>query len=501
MNKTCTINDIIHTMQNNHSIVYKPYLRKAYNFAAEKHDGVFRKSGEPYINHPLRVAHFLASWGLECDTIIAALLHDVVEDCDVTVEDISEMFSENIARLVDNVTSIDGSITEAEKSTLTKEEIDRMSEVKLLENMNRKALLIKIADRLDNLYTIGCFPINKQIKKARDTREIIIPLAELAKAYYLADELSNLCLRIEHKDTYDEISEAYQILLLQNNTSTTFVINKIHSLISDLSKLNDLPIRNGGVADQDALTLSKAIAKFECNKRSIASLRRQTVKTLENCNSSLRGIFTKAEIPFYDMTFVIKDSFLDENPKKSATDVFFSFYEKYLLDLGMEIEKFARTSDGHSSYLLLKDEMENRYRVFVRSELDYIRFRIGDIVDEMDGFNIKGVDPYEPSGFRNKKIKVYKQDGSEMYIDDGATVLDFAFAIHSDIGLHFDYATIDGNPDRLGPHVRLSEGDRVVVYHSMKVTPSITWFRHVKTSNAINHLIAEFVDAKKKDPE
>ena len=85
-----------------------------------------------------------------------------------------------------------------------------------------------------------------------------------------------------------------------------------------------------------------------------------------------------------------------------------------------------------------------------------------------------------------------------MYIDDGATVLDFAFAIHSDIGLHFDYATIDGNPDRLGPHVRLSEGDRVVVYHSLKVTPSITWFRHVKTSNAINHLIAEFVDAKKK---
>ncbi|MBR5975576.1 MAG: HD domain-containing protein [Clostridiales bacterium] len=504
MNKVCTIDDIIHTMQSNHSVVYKPYIKKAFSFAEEKHKGVLRKSGEAYINHPLRVAHFVASWGLESDSVIAALLHDVVEDCDVTVEDIGEMFNENIAKLVDSVTSIDCSISEAEKSILSKEDIDRMSEVKLIENMNRKALLIKIADRLDNLYTIGCFPPNKQIRKARETREIIIPLAEMAKAYYLVDELQNLCIRIEHKDRYDEISEAYQLLLLQNQLSSSFIIDRLNSVISDLSKLNDLSIRTGGVADRDAQLLSRAISKFECKKRSVASLYRQTVKILENCNQSLRSLFTKELIPLYDMTFVIKDAFLDENKKKNAQDVFFSFYDKYLIGLGLEIIEFGRTSDNNSTYILLMDEMENRYRVFVRSELDYVRYRIGDIVDEMDDFNFKGVDPYEPSGFRKKKIKVYKRDGSEMFIDDGATVLDFAFAIHTNIGLHFEYATIDGNPERLGPHVRLNEGDKVVIHHNLKVTPSITWFRHVKTSNAINHLIAAIDASNKKkenDPE
>ena len=116
--------DIIRAMEEKHSDVNKSGIKKACSFAAEKHKGQTRVSGEPYINHPKRVAYIVAKLGMDSDTVIASLLHDLVEDCNVTIEEIASAFNQNVADLVESVTSVNAEITEAEKKRLTKTDID-----------------------------------------------------------------------------------------------------------------------------------------------------------------------------------------------------------------------------------------------------------------------------------------------------------------------------------------------------------------------------------------
>lgn len=501
-----TVEDILHTMEEKHSVVYKSAIKKAANYAAEKHTGVFRSSGEPYINHPLRVAYTVASWGLESEAVVAALLHDVVEDCDdVTIETIKNLFNLRIANLVDSVTSVDNTITEAEKQKLTKADIDKMSDAKLIKNMNRTALLIKISDRLDNLNTIGCFPVEKQIKKARDTREILVPIAEKASAFELIDELENLCIKIEHNDRNTAIGEAYNRMLIHNKASTHMFLSMFKGLVDSLAGISDNSMSKQILNESKGTGLSKAIKGLEYKDRSISSLYRQVVNESDiyramqfnstNTNSAnswkLPPLVTidKSNTAAYDITLIINDDYVDTRENYDINDIFFLLYDKFMINSGVEICSVKYTTHGNSSYILIRDEMGNLYRVFVRSEFDYLRYKIGDIVDGMDEFNFKDVDEEDPKRAFNKKIKVYRRDGTSMYIDEGATVLDFAFAIHTEIGLHFKYAQIDGNPAKLPPYTPLSEGDLVSIEHSEEIVPSITWFKYVKTSKAIERLI------------
>lgn len=509
---TITIDDILNTMKTKHAVFYKNSIKKAAKYAEEMHEGVLRCSGEPYINHPIRVAYMVASWGLESEAVVAALLHDVVEDCeDVSTGTVAKMFSVRIANLVDSVTSVDSIITNAEKKKLTKADIDRMSDTKLIKNMNRSALLIKIADRLDNLTTIECFPIEKQIKKARDTREILIPLVEIAGAYQLIDELENLCVKIEHHDRFVAISEAYNKMLIHSSASTTIFLNKLSSLVELLTGLSNDTLSNTILTDSKGSVLSKAIKRIEYKQRSVSSLYRQIVRKSDrikmlkavnsndqnNLSKTIPGQFEKILLDdinnentaIYDITLIINDEFIDAREAFDIKDIFFQFYDKYLINNDIKICSVNYTPHGKASYILIMDKMDNLYRVFTRSESDYVRFKIGDIVDGMDEFNFKVIDEDDPKNTFNNKIKVFRRDGSAMYIDEGATVLDFAFAIHTEIGLHFDYAIIDGDPSQQPPYRRLSEGDLVIIYDSEEITPSLKWFKYVKTSKAVERLI------------
>lgn len=277
-----TIDSIIHIMKEKHSVVYKDAIKKAYKLASEKHKGTTRNSGEAYINHPVRVAYRIASWGLDNDSVIAALLHDVVEDCGVTKEEIAAMFNMAIANLVDNVTSVDTTITDAEKKHLTKSDIDKMSATKLIRNMNRRALLVKIADRLDNLDTIDCFEVEKQIKKARDTREILIPIAYAAGAFQLIDKLEDYCIKIEHLDRYNSIAEAYNKILFRNKSSIDLFLNGFVSLINSLSGIAKDSFSNSILKQSNGTGLSKALNRIEYKSRSISSLYRQAVRSHTN---------------------------------------------------------------------------------------------------------------------------------------------------------------------------------------------------------------------------
>lgn len=472
------IEDVLKELGKNHKVTNKSMVKKAYEYAYQMHKGTTRKTGEPYIMHPLRVANLVASWGFESDIICAALLHDTVEDCDTTLDDLSSMFNSNIANMVDAVTAIDKELKEY--ANLSKEEVDHLSDIQLQEKMSESALFIKVADRIDNLRTIDGFKEEKKIAKAKHTREIIIPMLMKEEAYQLIDVLEDLCLKIEHPARYNTLNAMYSNLRKRNSFTTDKTLKLFSEVFSP-----DSPI----VSNQ-YMTLSNSIVKFKCNPRSLVSVYRQVNSQADNISKDLSRLLTKKNIAMYDLTLVISDDFRtnrtgNNSEELTPTNIFFKLYEKYLADKNIYIIDFRHTTYNDSRYYILCDEMDNLYRIFVKSETEYMRYKLGHVIDieEITDFTIAESDPTA------KKIKVFRKDKSSMYIDAGATMLDFAFAIHSEIGLHFDYAFIDDSKTQHHAYERLNEGDTITVITNPEVKPNLQWFKYAKTSKAVEHLI------------
>lgn len=274
------IDDVMNELVKNHKVSNKKTVKKAYDYALEMHDGQTRKSGEPYIMHPLRVARFVATWGFESDSICAALLHDVVEDCNTSLDEVERLFGDSISKIV-----VDKDIENADE--LTKEEIDKLSDAKLQERMTEKALFIKAADRLDNLYTIDIFPIEKQIKKAKHTREVIIPMLMKEEAFKIIDLLEDLCLKIEHSERYNNINAEYAKLRETNSYTTDSVLK----LFTDVFHTGSMYVPT------ELRSYLDYVARFKYNTRSSISVYRQLTTDAENINQDLSRLLCKKISP------------------------------------------------------------------------------------------------------------------------------------------------------------------------------------------------------------
>ncbi len=481
---TITIDELLHAVSSNHKYANKLRLREAYSYAEEKHRGQKRKSGEPYIMHPVRVAKMLADWGFDDSVVAAALLHDVIEDCQISPEELSDKFNADIANLVQNVTSVSKEFAEA--NHLTKEECDKLSDALLLKSINENALFIKIADRIDNLSTIGSMPPEKQYGKAQHTREILIPCVKKEGAYELVDRLEELCLEIEHKDRYTQIKSRCDMLLKSNALTLQKVIDLFQSVFS--------PTENNPMISRELQPYREAVADFKYGPRSIISIYRQLTREAHNLDDDLPKLLTKQNVSLYDFTLLINAEKLPSDV--TPLDVFFQYYERFFYEHKLCILTCCqKTTYGDSSYLLFCDEMENIYRIFVRSTKDYLRYKLGHITDVSNSIALLDVNEIDPRDCYNKKIKVFRKDGSEMYIDEGATVLDFAFAIHGDLGILFDYALIDNSTAHFPAHTRLNEGDKVIIRsvrerkEPCEPKAEMIWFRYIRTSKAVHGLM------------
>ena len=472
------ISDVMKAYSKNHKVGNKYGIKRAYEFAEKKHAGQTRGSGEPYIKHPLRVARLAAEWGSESDVIMAALLHDVAEDCGVPLSEIRELFGSNVEEIVDTVTAL--SDKEFANHTLTKAQKDLLSDAKLQSRMNSEALLVKIADRIDNLNTLSGVKPEKRVPKAEHTKEIIIPMARLAKADHLADVLEDLCFKIEHPKMYEDIEKQYRQLLKDNSKTCQETLNTLEETVSS------------GYSSRALGKYRRYITGFVHSERPCISIYRQISREALNLKEDLPALLTKYKIELYDLTFIVSDEIDDEKPGMHPYDVFFQYFDKALSSKGLYLLKYCFTSNKSTGYFLLSDEMDNLYRLFVRTELEYQRFLYGSIVDPDSNFSIDNVNEVEPRDTYNEKIRVFRRDGTAMDIDQGATVLDFAFYIHTDLGLHFDHAIIDESKTKLPLSTRLSEGDLVTIVTNDKVSPDITWFKHVNTSRAKHTLVKYF---------
>ena len=471
-------NDLTNIFSQKHPGADRDGIKRAYAFANEKHGGTRRKSGEPYINHCLRTARLLAEHGFDSICLIAALLHDVVEDCDVTLTQIREMFGREAARTVDAVTSLSDRDYDGRK--LTKKQRDILSDAKLLNKMNTRALYVKIADRIDNLSTISCFSEEKKLLKAQHTREMLIPMAKKAGAYYFVDQLEDLCFRIEHTPQLAQMEEACRRIHAENRLTTGKALDKLESVFD--------PLRNNYTKELGPYR--RHIISFEHADRTMVSLFRQATSAADKIED-MRLLLRKETFAFHDLFLTVSNDLEEEGTPIRPHDLFFKYFDLVLSSEGFFIVDYMRTTHKDSTYFLLADERDNLYRLFIRTEEEKDRYRTGSRIDE-DTFFQGTVDEVEPRDAYKPKIKVFRKDGTAMMIDKGATVLDFAFHIHTSLGLHFKYARLNGNSTQLPAYTRLNDRDTVVIMEEEDVQPTFTWFKYVKTSRSTDRLVRYF---------
>ncbi len=483
--KIVHIEDVINSVVANNKISNRKGILRAYEYAKEKHGSVKRASGEDYINHPIRVAKFIAEWGFGSDIVIAALLHDVVEDCDTSIEEIEELFGNGVSSMVNTVTKIDKHIKECEG--LTKEEIHALSDAKLQQYMSDKALYIKIADRLDNLNTIDIFEKSKQLKKTQHTHEILIPMVIKVEAYKLLDDLEELCFKIEHEAEYNKIMSYIDDYKASNIRSCNKTILLLENAFVHSKKLADDSSSDAFPSELEPY--GRFISGFFSNERSCVSIFRQIVKNSKNIKKDFNTFLNKRNLAIYDLTLVFDDVINNADDGMTMHDIFYKYYEEYLITKNICILDYNCTTQKNGNYFLLCDDLGNLYRLFIRTENSYLHYMLGNIVDSDDSISFDDVNDVEPRDTYKPKITVFKRNGDKCTIDAGATALDFAFLLHSDLGLHFDYAIINEGRSQMGAHYILNEGDRIEVFTNAEITPKIQWFRYAKTSRAVKKLV------------
>lgn len=454
-------------------------LRNAYNFALKVHGDTRRKTGDPYITHPLSVAMILAEIGHETDIIVSAILHDVVEDCNVSVEQLEKEFSRNVSDMVNAVTKESRRLSGDPE--ISPADLDDLSDQKFLTEIrkkhNRKAVYVKCADRIHNLRTISVFSEEKQRKKAYHTRTVIIPIARAFHIHKLADELANLCFQIENPEMFRRVGTRYRKILKQNSDT----LYGKYGLIEKTKRL----IFEGNFQN-------KNVVSFEFIERSEDNIFSELSEMMDTA-ADLEKVLTKKNAPLFDVFFITSD-LAQENPE----DIFFYYYRKlhdcqYRFTItGIECLQYR----GKCCFRM-EDQYGTQYRLYIQSETQHLEFNHGilmtDVQDFRDGlFSVL----INEDSFETKMIPVFRKDGTSMLIEDGATVLDFAFAIDRNIGICAKYALINGKMEKESLRRKVRAGDQIeIISDHDKRSPekdiphaTVRWFEYVYTREAIRFL-------------
>ena len=214
-------------------------IKRAYELANSLHQGQFRQSGEPYIIHPISVAYILAELHVDCDTICAGLLHDVVEDTDITVSKIEEMFGIDVSVMVDGVTKI----SKLNFSTKEEERLANTRKIILTLAKDIRTIMIKLADRLHNMRTLQFKSREKQRENALETMELYVPIAYMLGAYRIKTELEDLSLRYLQPEEYQELKEKMEEIEKASTPCIEEMLGKIYEILSCEDAPSEVKVR------------------------------------------------------------------------------------------------------------------------------------------------------------------------------------------------------------------------------------------------------------------
>ncbi len=455
-------------------------IERAFKFAKEAHKGIRRRSGEPYIMHPIAVAKIASQEiGLGSTSICAALLHDVVEDTDYTVEDIQQQFGKKIAQLVAGLTKISGGIFGDRASA----QAENFRKLLLTMSEDIRVVLIKMADRLHNMRTLGSMAPNKQYKIAGETLYIYAPLAHRLGLFAIKTELEDLAFKYEHQDAYKAISDK----LSQSESHRNMVFADFIAPIQ--ARLKDMGLEF--TAQSRVKSVYSIWNKMETKHipfEEVYDL--YAVRIIFECDdiAKEKSICWQIYSAITDIYKLHPDRTRDwiSNPKANG------YQALHLTVMGtdgnwVEVQIRSRRMDeiaekgfaAHWKYKIGEGDEESELNVWLKT--------IKDILDNPEPNAIDFLDTLKLNLF-SSEIVVFTPKGELITLPNNATVLDVAFELHSQIGCHCIAGKVN---HRLVPlSQRLKSGDQVEVLTSQSQVPKPEWAEFLATAKGKTRLRA-----------
>lgn len=449
-------------------------IERAYRFAKEAHKGVRRRSGEPYILHPVAVAKIVISeLGLGSTSICSALLHDVVEDTEYTKEDIEANFGKKIADIVEGLTKISGGIF-GDKASVQAENFR-----KLLLSMSTdiRVVLIKMADRLHNMRTLGSMRPEKQYKIAGETLYVYAPLAHRLGLFKIKQELEDLAFRYEHPQRYKEIMEYLDQSQQHRQTIVDEFVAPVRKKLDEAGFVYEIEARV-----KSAYSIYNKMEKKKVSLDEIYDIYAVRV-VFENDDDTMEKIRCWQIYTFFtDGHRTHPDRLRDwlSTPKANG------YRALHLTAMGPEgkwIEVQIRSRKMHE-IAELGYAAHWKYKTGNQdddSELDNWMNTIKDILANPEPSAIDFLDTIKLNLYASE-IYVFTPKGDLQTLPKGATVLDLAFAIHTELGMHCIAGKIN---HRLVPlSYELSSGDQVEIITSGSQSPQMEWLQYCRTAKA-----------------
>ena len=491
MTNNYTIKDILEKVKKNKRWPDTKLIQKTYNYALQKHGEQVRKSGEPYIIHPTNVAYTIAELGLDEQTICAALLHDVVEDTDVTYEDIKNEFGQEIAEMVDGVTKL----KKIQYATIEEHQVENYRKMFLAMGKDIRVIIIKLADRLHNMRTLQYLKRDRQIAIAEETMQLYAPLANRLGLYAMKWELEDLGFRYLYPEEYEELVRGIE----QKREERLAFIEKIMQDIRIQLKKQHIEAEVTGRAKhlysiyrkmiRDNKTLDQIYDLFAL---------RIIVNSIKDCYAVL-GVVHELYNP---MPGRFKDYIAVPKP-----NMYQSIHTTLLGEKGTPFEVQIRTWDmhriaeygiaAHWAYKEVNYGSKKGQQIVnvAEDKLAWLRETLEwqqEMQDPQEFLETLKTELFED------EVYVFTPKGAIKVLPREATPIDFAYSIHAEIGNHMTGAKINS---KMVPIItKIKNGDIIEIITSENSKgPSMDWLKFVKSTSAKNKIQQWFKKEKKSE--
>lgn len=451
-------------------------VRAAYNFAAVAHKDQKRKTGEPYIIHPIAVARIVAEeMGLGANPVMAAFLHDVIEDCPYTIDDIRERFGDDVAFLV-------GVVTKQKKAKYDKsKQVDNFRQILSSVQFDVRAILVKLADRLHNMRTLSSMRPDKQMKIASETDYFYAPLANRLGLYNVKTELENLSFRYRCPREYDKLEKQLAELQLAEKDDVDAFVAKAQEILAanDIEARIELRMRS-------PYSIWRKMQAHGCDFHHVDG--KHYLRIIYNAD----GLHEEKKMSLHIYS-VLSDNFKERPcsvvnyinaPKENGYQ---SFHVKVLNTQGTweEIHISSERMIRNNRFGCTAERTEENVKAWLekfKEVLKDIAFHTNEM-DYMDGVT---------ASFYYDNIIAFTPKGRCIVLPKDATALDFAFEIHTQVGLHAVYARVNGKLSSV--KTVLHRGDCVEIGTADDAMPEADWFGHVLTYKAKRSLGSFFAN-------
>ena len=454
-------------------------VKKAYEYCKAKHDGQFRRSGEPYLQHPIEVAYICAK--LQCGpaTLAAALLHDVVEDTDATIEEISNLFGEDVAKIVDGCTKIQ----RMKLSHMEAEDFEAEDHRKIFLGMAQdiRVIIVKLADRLHNMRTLDALSPERQLALSKETMEVFIPIAERLGINTVVSELQDLCLKYLEPEKYQEL--------------TQLINNRFENRKSDLEALKKRLA--------DILYEAKIPFRMESRVKSIYSLYKKMYQkgySLDDIYDVLAiRVITESVLNCYEILGILHSTYkpipgrFKDYIAMPKPNMYQSLHTAILTGNGQVYEVQIRTEEmdqiaetGVAAHWKYKEGnySAKQEQKEIEEQLHWFRDFVS-LAGEAQGTAKEFIESLTSDIF-GANVYVFTPLGKVIDLPTGATTLDFAYKIHTKVGDSAVGAIVNGVLVPL--NTVLKTGDICEIRTSKTASPNDSWLEIAKTASAKGHI-------------